>query len=45
VSYTLRGRVESRLAPVLVALALAVTLAVAERTWWPLQLAAVMAGV
>jgi hypothetical protein len=45
VSYTLRGRVESRLAPVLVALALALTLAMAERTWWPLQLAAVMAGV
>jgi parallel beta-helix repeat protein len=45
VSYTLRGRVESRLAPVLVTLALALTLAAADREWWPLRLAAVMAGV
>jgi parallel beta-helix repeat protein len=45
VSYTLRGRVESRLAPVLFALALALVLAAAEGTWWPLELAAVMAGV
>jgi parallel beta-helix repeat protein len=45
VSYTLRGRVESRLAPVLFALALALVLAATGRTWWPLQLAAVMAGV
>ncbi|MDP9337168.1 MAG: right-handed parallel beta-helix repeat-containing protein [Actinomycetota bacterium] len=44
-SYTLRGRIESRLAPVLFALAIALVLAAAEREWWPLQLAAVMAGV
>ncbi len=44
-SYTLRGRIESRLAPVLFTLALALALAAAERSWWPLQLAAVMAGV
>jgi hypothetical protein len=41
-SYTLRGRLESRLAPVLFTLALAVALAVVERAWWPLQLAALM---
>jgi hypothetical protein len=45
VSYTLRGRIESRLAPVLVALAIALPLAAVERAWWPLQLAAVMAVV
>ena len=44
-SYTLRGRIESRLAPVLFTLALALALAAAERSWWPLQLAALMAGV
>jgi len=44
-SYTLRGRIESRLAPVLFTLALALALAAAERSWWPLQLAAVMAGI
>jgi Right handed beta helix region len=45
VSYTLRGRIESRLAPVLVALALAVGLAAAEHAWWPLRVAALMAGI
>jgi nitrous oxidase accessory protein NosD len=45
VSYTLRGRIESRLAPVLFALALALVLAIAFEDWWPLELAAVMAGV
>ncbi|HEX7311897.1 MAG TPA: right-handed parallel beta-helix repeat-containing protein, partial [Gaiellaceae bacterium] len=44
-SYTLRGRLESRLAPVLFTLALAVALAAVERAWWPLQLAALMAGI
>ncbi len=44
-SYTLRGRIESRLAPVLFTLAIALALAAAERSWWPLQLAAVMAGI
>jgi hypothetical protein len=45
VSYTLRGRIESRLAPVLFTLALAVPLAAVERAWWPLQLVAVMTCV
>ena len=44
-SYTLRGRLESRLAPVLFTLALAVALAAVERAWWPLQLAALMAVI
>jgi hypothetical protein len=44
-SYTLRGRIESRLAPVLFTLALALALAAVERAWWPLQLAAVMTAV
>ncbi len=44
-SYTLRGRLETRLAAVLVALAVAVGLAAAVGSWWPLELAAVMAGV
>ena len=44
-SYTLRGRVESRLAPALFALALAVVLAAVDSAWWPLQVAAVMTGV
>ncbi len=41
-SYTLRGRLESRLAAAVPTLALAVALAAAERAWWPLQLAALM---
>jgi nitrous oxidase accessory protein NosD len=45
VSYTLRGRIESRLAPVLFTLVIAVGLALGESAWWPLQLAAVMAGL
>jgi nitrous oxidase accessory protein NosD len=45
VSYTLRGRIESRLAPVLFTLVIALALALGESAWWPLQLAAVMAGV
>jgi hypothetical protein len=45
VSYTLRGRLETRLAAVLVTLAVAIGLAVAVDSWWPLELAAVMAGV
>ena len=39
-SYTLRGRLESRLATVLVALAVAVGLAFAVDSWWPLERAA-----
>jgi len=42
VSYTLRGRLESRLATVLPALAVAAVLAAAVQEWWPLQLAALM---
>jgi nitrous oxidase accessory protein NosD len=45
VSYTLRGRIESRLAPVLFALAIALPLAAVERAWWPLQVAAAMTVV
>jgi parallel beta helix pectate lyase-like protein len=45
VSYTLRGRIESRLAPVLFTLALALAFAAVEGAWWPLRLAAVMAGI
>ena len=44
-SYTLRGRIESRLAPVLLTLVIALALAVGESAWWPLQLAAVMTGL
>jgi nitrous oxidase accessory protein NosD len=42
VSYTLRGRIESRLAAALVALAAACVVAAALRDWWPLELAAAM---
>jgi len=45
VSYTLRGRIESRLATVLVTLVVATVLAGVEHAWWPLELAALMAGV
>jgi len=45
VSYTLRGRIESRLAAVLVTLVAAAALAGVERAWWPLELAALMATV
>jgi hypothetical protein len=45
VSYTLRGRVESRLAAAVVALLVAGALAVALRDWWPLELAGLMVGV
>ena len=44
-SFTLRGRLETRLAAVLVTLVAAVGLAFAVDSWWPLELAAVMAGV
>jgi len=45
VSYTLRGRLESRLAAAALTLALAVVLAALERAWWPVELAALMTGV
>ena len=44
-SYSLRGRLETRLAAVLVTLVVAVGFAFAVDSWWPLELAAVMAGV
>jgi len=45
VSYTLRGRLESRLAAAALTLALAVVLAALERAWWPVELAALMTVV
>ncbi len=44
-SYTLRGRIESRLAALLVPLAAALVLAVALGAWWPVELAALMVGL
>ena len=44
-SYTLRGRIESRLAAAAVALALASILAAGLRDWWPLELAGLMLGL
>jgi hypothetical protein len=45
VSYTLRGRVESRLAAVLLVVAAACVLALAEHKWWPVEAAGLMLGV
>lgn len=44
-AYTLRGRVESRLAAAVVALLVAAGLAAALRDWWPLEVAGLMVGV
>jgi hypothetical protein len=44
-SYTLRGRVESRLAALLVPFLVACALALAVGEWWPLELAGIMTGV
>ena len=44
-SYTLRGRLESRLAAALLPFAVACGLTAVLDEWWPLQLAAVMIGV
>ena len=44
-SYTLRGRLESRLAAVLLPFAIACGLAAFLGDWWPLQLAAAMIGI
>src|SRR5581483_6156716 len=44
-SYTLRGRVESRLAALLPVLVAAGVLALAEHRWWPIQAVALMLGV
>jgi len=45
VSYTLRGRLETRLAAAVVALVAAAALATGLRDWWPLELAGLMVGV
>ena len=44
-SYTLRGRLESRLAALALPLLAATALASALRAWWPLELAGAMIGV
>jgi len=44
-SYTLRGRLETRLASLVLPLAAACVLGGASRAWWPVELAAVMIGV
>jgi nitrous oxidase accessory protein NosD len=44
-SYTLRGRLESRLATALVPFLVACGLALALQEWWPIQLAALMLAV
>src|SRR5829696_521816 len=44
-SYTLRGRIESRLAAAAVPLAVAVAWSAAARVWWPLDLAALVLAV
>jgi Right handed beta helix region len=44
-SYTLRGRLESRLAATLLPLVVAGAVAALLREWWPVELAALMLGV
>ena len=44
-AYTLRGRLESRLAAALVPLAAACLVALAVQAWWPVELAALMLAV
>ena len=44
-SYTLRGRVESRLAALLLPLAACCVLTAAHHRWWPLELCGLMAAV
>jgi hypothetical protein len=44
-SYTLRGRLESRLAVVLAPLLAACVVALALKAWWPVELAGLMLGV
>jgi hypothetical protein len=45
VSYTLRGRLESRFAALLPVVAAACALAAAEHRWWPVEAVALMLGV
>lgn len=44
-SYTLRGRIESRLAALTVPLMAALTVAGASGHWWPVELAGLMVGI
>ena len=44
-SYTLKGRIESRLAALLLVLVAAVPLALVEHRWWPVEAAALMLGI
>lgn len=44
-SYTLRGRIQSRLVALLVVLAGAIPLALAEHRWWPVEAVALMLGI
>ncbi len=44
-SYTLRGRIESRLAALLPVVVAACALAVAEHRWWPVEAVGLMIGV
>lgn len=44
-SYTLRGRIESRFAVLVLPLLVAFTVAIALREWWPVELAGLMGGV
>jgi nitrous oxidase accessory protein NosD len=45
VSYTLRGRIDSRLLAAIGPLAVACVLALALHRWWPVEIAALMVGV
>jgi hypothetical protein len=45
VSYTLRGRIETRLAALVPVLVVACAVAGARHSWWPVELVALMAGV
>ena len=44
-SYTLRGRLESRLAALLPVLVAACVLALAEHRWWPVEAVGLMIGI
>jgi hypothetical protein len=44
-SYTLRGRIESRIASLVAPLAACCAISASLRLWWPLELCALMAGV
>ena len=44
-SYTLRGRIESRFAALLLVVAGAIPLALAEHKWWPVEAVALMLGI